>query len=357
MPMISFANRNTVFCRNVRPFLVWGWPFWLAIVLGITFGLFPPSLARAQQATGNCYVQQQAMLDFGTVDPSDGAGPVSSTMTFGCQVNPIIPDTTVNIRICIYIGDDPQAPGYLPRHMTGDVTNDQLAYQIYFDPTTIRPIGPPGTNLPQDTWTITVPVTGSGGSGVGTFPIYGRVNSGQSVPADRYQSHPQNSQFRYYISTDSIPVVYCSLPPTEDAYTASLQFGGVYAQVNETCQLLTSSDMDFGQVASLAGGLEQVSHINLTCPQGMAWQVGLDNGVNASGTTRRMAGPGGNLIDYELYRDSGRTQRWGNTLNNDTSSGTGQGNTAIDLPVYGKVEDQPAIPGLYEDTITVTMTF
>jgi len=318
----------------------------------------PPAQAQAVP-NGNCFVQQQATLDFGTVDPGDGAGPVTSTMTFGCTVDPVVPDATVTVRICIYIGDDPAAPGYLPRHMTGDSTQDQLAYQLYFDPATIRPIGPPGTNLPQDTWTISIPTTGSGGFGTGTFPIYGRVMPGQSVSADRYQSHPANSEFRYYFSTDTIPVQFCSLPPgqTANPHTASLQFGGVYAEVDESCQLITSSDMDFGQVSSLAGGLDQTSNITLRCPLGMAWQVGLDNGANAAGTTRRMAGPGGNFIAYELYRDAARTQRWGNTLDDDTSAGTGQGNTVIDLPVYGKVDDQATVPGSYEDTITVTLTF
>lgn len=328
--------------------------FWFVLFTGLLASV----PARAQQPTGNCFVQQQAMLDFGTVDPIDGAGPISSTMTFGCQVNPIAPAADVNIRICIYIGEDPASPGYLPRHMVGDVTHDELAYQLFFDPATIRPIGPPGTNLPQDTWTITVPVSGSGGSGTGTFPIYGRVSSGQQdVSADRYQSHPQNSEFRYYMSVDSIPVVFCSLPPGEGANTASLQFGGVYAQVAETCRIVTASDMDFGQVGSLSGGRDQVSHITFTCPQGMSWQVGLDNGVNAIGTTRRMAGPDGNFIEYELYRDSGRTLRWGNTLDDDTSTGTGQGSTTIDLSVYGRIEEQSPAAGSYQDTVTVTLTF
>lgn len=329
-------------------------PSWLILFIGLLASV----PVQAQQPTGNCFVQQQATIDFGTVDPVDGAGPISSNMTFGCQVNPIVPAADVNIRICIYIGEDPASPGYLPRHMVGDVTHSELAYQLFFDPATIRPIGPPGTNLPQDTWTITVPVSGSGGSATGTFPIYGRVNSGQqNIPADRYQSHPQNSQFRYYMSTDTIPVVFCSLPPNEDAVTASLQFGGVYAQVDETCRIATASDMDFGQVSSLSGGRDQTSHITFTCPLGMSWQVGLDNGSNAVGTTRRMAGPDGNFIEYELYRDAARTQRWGNTLDDDTSTGTGQGSTTIDLPVYGRIEDQAAASGSYQDTVTVTLTF
>lgn len=353
--MISFMKPIIFMCAQDHGRRVQALRWLCCLVCAI--GLLPSSPAQAQQPTGNCWVQQQATLDFGTVDPGDGAGPVSATMTFGCQVNPVVPDATVNIRICIYIGEDPASPGYLPRHMIGDVNHDQLAYRLFFDPATIRPIGPPGTNLPQDTWTITVPVSGSGGSATGTFPIYGRVSSGQSVSADRYQSHPADSQFRYYFSTDTIPVVFCSLPPSEDAITAPLQFGGVYAEVDEACRLITSSDMDFGQVSSLSGGLDQVSHITLNCPLGMAWQVGLDNGANAVGTTRRMAGPGGNFITYEIYRDPARTQRWGNTLDDDTSAGTGQGNTLIDLSVYGRIEDQSAPPGSYEDTITVTLTF
>ena len=75
-----------------------------------------------------------------------------------------------------------------------------------------------------------------------------------------------------------------------------------------------------------------------------------------SGTTRRMRSAGGQFVSYELYRDSPRNQRWGNTLATDTLAGTGSGN-AQSLTVYGRVAPQAPTVGTYNDTITVTVTY
>ncbi|MNM40086.1 Spore Coat Protein U domain protein [compost metagenome] len=310
---------------------------------------------RAQDPDGTCWVSGEASPDFGRISAGAEAS-TNSTMQFGCSVTPLTPAVDVTVRLCVFIESDPAVPGTLPRHMRGDQHGGILDYDLYYDPAHQHPIGPAGTNLPLDTWTMTVPASANGSPVFGNFPIHAKVHGGQTdVPADRYQTHPAGSTFRYLFSTDAtIPVMACTGP---QARNASLAFGGVYAEVVESCNVLTASDMDFGQVQSLAGGHEQVSQISLTCPVGMAWQVGLDNGINADGQGRRMAGPNGAFVNYELYRDAGRTQRWGNTLDSDTSAGTGQGSTVITLDVYGRVPDQPSSAGAYEDTITVTLTF
>src|SRR3546814_18752365 len=61
-------------------------------------------------------------------------------------------------------------------------------------------------------------------------------------------------------------------------------------------------------------------------------------------------------ISYELYSNTGRTLRWGNTLNVDRVSATGAG-TAQMFTVYGQVPAQttPAA-GTYADTVNVTVT-
>jgi spore coat protein U-like protein len=106
----------------------------------------------------------------------------------------------------------------------------------------------------------------------------------------------------------------------------------------------------------LLANTDGASTISVQCALGIAYQVGLDNGQHATGTTRRMTGPGG-LLNYELYRNSGRTQRWGSTLNNDTVVGVGSGNTQ-NLTVYGRVPNQTTpSAGTYNDTITITVTY
>ena len=64
-----------------------------------------------------------------------------------------------------------------------------------------------------------------------------------------------------------------------------------------------------------------------------------------------------NTLGYKLFRDSGRTQNWGNTVGTDTVAGTGNG-TQQTLTIYGRVPAQttPA-PATYNDTVTVTVTY
>jgi spore coat protein U-like protein len=98
--------------------------------------------------------------------------------------------------------------------------------------------------------------------------------------------------------------------------------------------------------------------IRATCTNRAAYQVGLDNGQNAGSTSiRRMASGTGTFVTYELYRDTGRTQRWGNTVNTDTATASGSGSEQT-LTVYGRVPTQPAaVAGSYSDIIKVTITY
>ena len=119
---------------------------------------------------------------------------------------------------------------------------------------------------------------------------------------------------------------------------------------------VSASTLDFGAVGLLLANTDGTSNVTVQCASGAAYQVGLDNGQHASGTTRRMQGPGG-LVTYELYRNPTRTQRWGSTLNTDTVAGSGNGSSQT-LTVYGRVPNQTTpSAGTYNDTITVTVTY
>ena len=125
--------------------------------------------------------------------------------------------------------------------------------------------------------------------------------------------------------------------------------------MSSSCAIGTAGDLSFGQVIALDSARDQTSVITFLCRA--LWKIGLSNGSHASGTQRRMLGPGGNYINYELYKDSNRTQRWGNTPDVDTQSGVANYDTLTQATVYGRVPAQEAIPGTYSDTITVTLIF
>ncbi|TSI49490.1 Csu type fimbrial protein, partial [Klebsiella aerogenes] len=85
-------------------------------------------------------------------------------------------------------------------------------------------------------------------------------------------------------------------------------------------------DLAFGNVPSpVTANVDRTTDIGLVCTGRTPWQIGLDNGLNASGTVRRMRSAGGQFVSYELYRNSPRSLRWGNTLATDTLAGTGSG--------------------------------
>jgi spore coat protein U-like protein len=122
---------------------------------------------------------------------------------------------------------------------------------------------------------------------------------------------------------------------------------------------ITASALSFGTTGLITGNIDQTTTMNLTCSSGTAYNVALDQGSVANSTvaTRLLAGTGSNTVNFALYRDSARTQNWGQTVGSDTISGTGSGLSQT-LTVYGRVPAQTApAAGAYSSTITATVTF
>jgi spore coat protein U-like protein len=72
-----------------------------------------------------------------------------------------------------------------------------------------------------------------------------------------------------------------------------------------------------------------------------------------------LGGAGAGVISYQLYRDTGPVNVWGDgTAGNVTYSGSGNG-SAQTIPVYAQLPSQatPTTDGLYKDTVTVTISF
>jgi spore coat protein U-like protein len=316
----------------------------LLVMLGLG-GLWTPS-AHAQVS---CSATMSA-VNFSDVDPLGGDDLASATLEYECTNSSY---STMHARVCFSLGE-PGGASVNPRRMDGPSGN-KLDFQLYTDSARTRVWGSQffGSNTPLEV-PLTIPARGwlfgPDGRIAGSAPIYGRVFGPQpSVPSGSYQ--------RNYGAGDTAITLATSTGPTP----ASCPTGGstrftpfvVQASVARRCTV-SATTMDFGNVAGfLAGNRDATSVIGVQCVAGTAYKVGLDNGTHG---TRRMAGPGG-FISYELYRNSGRTQRWGNTPGTDTRDGSGSGGTQ-NLTVYGRVPPQstPAA-GTYADTVTVTVTY
>lgn len=175
--------------------------------------------------------------------------------------------------------------------------------------------------------------TGNEYTGVGTgfnqnVTVYSQIPAGQNVVPGTY--------------TDTI-----------SSATASFQ---VTAVVEANCAI-SAAPLTFGSYAGAV--LRSTTTLTINCTKNTAYNVGLNAGTAAGATvtSRKMTGPRSALLAYSLFRDSGYTQNWGNTVGKDTVAGTGNG-SGQSLTVYGQLPAAQYVnPGSYADTITATITY
>jgi spore coat protein U-like protein len=145
------------------------------------------------------------------------------------------------------------------------------------------------------------------------------------------------------------------------AGSASTTFG-VSATVNATCVINSANALSFGAFDPTQGAQASTSTISVNCTNTTPFNIGLDAGMGTGASVAsRVMTSGSNTLTYSLYQDSGHSTVWGNTVNTDTVSGTGAGmasGNAIIKTVYGYVPTQPnTVPGIYADTVKVTVTY
>lgn len=139
------------------------------------------------------------------------------------------------------------------------------------------------------------------------------------------------------------------------AATASANFN-VTATVATACSV-SAADLAFGayDVASPTD-TTATSTISVTCSVLTPYTISLNNGVNATGSTRRM-GSGAARLSYEIYRDPAMTGVFGTAAATLGVSGVGTG-LVVPTSIYGKIpKNQAVIPGSYADQITVTVDY
>ena len=130
--------------------------------------------------------------------------------------------------------------------------------------------------------------------------------------------------------------------------------------ITKQCTVVSAQTMAFPSTGLLNANVDQQANITVLCTNGTTYDVGLDKGVNGAGvTTRQMIGASGtpDSVDYSLYRDTNRTQNFGETVGTDTAPGTGDGTNKI-TTVYGRVPIQSSKkPDSYTDTVAITVTY
>jgi spore coat protein U-like protein len=336
---------------------------WLALALLVFASLLA---APRADATTTCSITSISNLAFGPVDPTGTAVTTTATLNYICTYAGTLGSLYGSyITACVSLGAD-DLGNVSPRTIV-DATNDRMQYQVFKDASLTSVWGRVNhaTYTPQ-TFTRQIGLLSNGATLTGSLTIYGQVPALQSTLspgsysgtlAGSLAGNALTWSYNEALLTIGTYPTSCSAGGTVAAQTVAIPSLTTTATVAARCTFGTATDLNFGSVPGLLRtNTDQTSLLRATCTNRAAYQVGLDNGSNASGTTRRMS-DGARFVSYELYRDPARSLRWGAALNTDTATGTGTGAEQT-LTVYGRLPVQPAArAGAYSDIVTVTITY
>lgn len=345
-------------------------------LLSLLLVLLALCVSPAVRADTTCTTTTPVTLAFGPI--TNGAASVTNTtttFTITCTTTALSLLATASVRACLGIGNGSAGSATTPTRSLTNSTLDVMGYQLYSNSTRttvwgLTPGASPGAAVVDLNYNV--PLL-TGGSGNVLVTIYGQVPAAQVLSAGSFSSSFSGAAvtlryaFNEVLLGTASPPTACTTAAGAGATGNKSATGGfpftVTANVLPQCSTYITTDMDFGNNAgAITGNIDRLSTIGLTCINRTAYNIGLNNGQHVLGTTTRrmqhLTNPA-YFIAYELYRDSGRSQRWGNTIGVDTVTGTGNG-TAQTVTVYGRAPPTSgALPaeGSYKDVITVTITY
>lgn len=312
------------------------------ILLTLTF----ITLATAQAFAQSCSFSVTS-VNFGNVDTLAGAAvDTTGTVNISCDGGVL----GANFRICLNLNAGSGGATSGTRHLR-NVANAALNYGLFQDAARSTPWGSVeqtalGTPVAVN---LTAPALGSAST---TRTIYARVLANQqSTATGSYTSAFSGTHVRFnYRTYTTTPQACTSVTqnPTRPSFN-------VQANVIPNCRV-TAQNINFGNQGVLDSNVDAAGGLVVTCTPGTAYNVGLNNGLSGTGPTARRMTLGGQAVVYGLYKDTTRSQPWGNS-GAERVPGTGSGATQS-LPVYGRVPPQQTpTPGTYTDTVVVTVTY
>jgi len=310
----------------------------LVVAALLAIGAFP---AHAQTCSLTLGDMQFSPMDTTLPSPND----LNGNMTINCSGY-----ATPYVRVCINLGTP---DGAWDVRTMGGPTATRLKYEIYSDAARTKTWY--AVNDPQQRVVYT-DIALSGGAGSSSVPYYSRVFGGQTtVPPGNYQAY-------YGTGDENIKATaYSGAAPacTTSANTATFPFY-VKATVVSNC-VISAANVDFGAIGFLTNPVNVTSVISATCSTGTSYAIALNAGTGSGATVANRSmtlSGGGSSLTYQLYKDAGRSQPWGDGSSGTTTfTGTGNG-SAQTATVYGTLPVQPRGElGSYVDTITVTVTY
>lgn len=342
----------------------------LLLVVVLLAGLVMAAPARA---TATCVAVANPTLPFGTINSlATGPTPATLNITITCTTAALSLLATTGVRVCVGIGPGSGGGSSATWRTMTTAAGDTMNFQLYNNPAYSQVTGlvPRGSPPAQElTMSYNVPLI-TGGSGAQSTSLSAQIPANQVLASGAYSSTFSGANVvltwawnEVLLGTATVPAT-CNGGATGTASASAAFSFTATANVMPLCGSYVTTAMNFGNVTGgIGSNIDQTARLTLTCLKNTAYQVSLDNGQNnpSATTTRRMRttiGGSSYYLNYELYRDAARSQRWGNTLTVDTVSGTGTG-SAQQLTIYGRVPPVTGQPpaGTYSDVITVTITY
>ncbi|WOE33224.1 MULTISPECIES: spore coat U domain-containing protein [unclassified Acinetobacter] len=273
-----------------------------------------------------------------------GSSIASTDISVNCNSNW---NQTVSYKFCLVI-DSISPEGQDPRQMINydHYPAPLLNYQLYYDAARSNKIS--NSNTKSSAVCQTFKVAPNTGNPTSLIKLYGQVLANQNPAAGYYKTNSVNMKLYYaYRYGLDAPSDLEALSNEQDIATNNLV---VTTNYENSCLILTASDIDFGSVERLNSNLSGMGMIQLACPAGTNLKVSLDAGNNALGSQRRMRNILGHYLKYNLYQKPNYSTIW---QANTTYSVTEQR-----IPVYAVVPAQSIQSiGKYSDTITITLTY
>ncbi len=130
----------------------------------------------------------------------------------------------------------------------------------------------------------------------------------------------------------------------------------VRVTVQEACSI-AGSTIDFGTYsAGQQAALDADGAVSYSGCPASTLTIALDGGSAGDVANRAMTNGSGDILNYQLYRNSARNQVWGEGAEAQQVVLLVPG--AGDVQVYGRIPGSQSVPaGTYTDTVNVTLTF
>ncbi len=320
-------------------------PNYLAISLLSLACLAAPRDAQAQSCTITA-----ANGAYGSVDLLSG----SAVTTTATSLVSCTGSSGATVRLCFEIGpgNNTDAGG---NRVLASGTNT-IRHEFYTTAARTTILGSWGSSIIAYTpfpFGETIDLTlNSFGNGSTNVTVYGAILANQQTAATGAYSWTSSGSpgIAYgYFSGAACPTGAGRATSGGSSWTAS---------VASNCNI-SATNINFGTAGIISTRIAAAGVVTAKCTNATPYQIalGYGAGVGAGVGVRYMTGPASAQLSYNLYQDVACSTVWGDSLGVNTISSTGTGSNQT-FNVYGCVPAQstPA-PGVYNDTIIVTVNY